>query len=100
MAIHIKINGDVLRDAVSHANQLEKGIKDAYANSKILKSDLESGSWSGEARDAFVAYFDLIYQYHTELQSTVELNAKALRALGSNIESYNNDAKVKEVRNL
>ncbi|EUJ43862.1 WXG100 family type VII secretion target [Listeria fleischmannii] len=100
MANRIKIHGDKLEEAISYANQLEKSIQESYQKCETFKGNLDDSKWSGAARDAFVAYFDLIYQYHQELHTTITYNGKALKALHTHIADYNDLPKVKEVRNL
>ncbi|MBC6311017.1 hypothetical protein HCJ66_15935, partial [Listeria sp. FSL L7-1582] len=49
---------------------------------------------------AFVAYLDIIVQYHKDVKSAMKEQTKALENLETYIEAYDSESKVREVKNL
>ncbi|SDZ50500.1 Proteins of 100 residues with WXG [Evansella caseinilytica] len=96
----VNINIYKLDAAKQAAQALENSITTSHRECKKLLSYVESSKWSGKARDAFLCYLEIIYQYHGDLKEAAALQTKALKNLDKYMDDFNRDSAVREVRNL
>lgn len=96
----VKINNYRLGEAKAAAKSLESSIKNSYKQCEELISYTHSATWSGKARDSFLTYLEIIYQYHKDLKEAASLQTKALNNLEGYFNDFNNDGSVRKVRNL
>ncbi len=96
----VKINSDRLSEAKKAAASLESSIKGSYKQCEELISYTHAATWSGKARDSFLTYLEIIFQYHKDLKEAAALQTKALNNLEGYFNDFNNDGSVRKVRNL
>lgn len=96
----IEILGAELEQANKGAEELKKSIKASLDTTKELKKYVSSAKWSGDTRDAFVAYLDIISQYHSDLYAATKLQTAAFKHLEENISAFDNQTDAAKVRSL
>ncbi|MUK87587.1 hypothetical protein GMD78_04125 [Ornithinibacillus sp. L9] len=96
----VKIDGSKLNEAKAAARAMESSLKSTYRQCESLISIVQSASWKGKSRDAFITYLEIINQYHKELKEAATLQTKALNNLEGYIDDFKKDSSVREVRNL
>lgn len=96
----VKINDYRLGEARAAARALENSLIQTLRQCDELISFTESAAWSGQARDAFLTYLEIIYQYHSDLKEAAAIQTRALNNLERYYNDFNNDHGVREVRNL
>lgn len=100
MAKDVMINQAELETAKSSAAELKESLDNTYAQGEALLSLVQGSSWEGKSRDSFLAYLELLLQYHADLKDAASLQKKAL----DNIENYQSDFQshnaVREVKSL
>lgn len=47
---------------------IDEKMSESYNKATQLNSNLENSSWKGQAKDAMVAYTDLLVQFHNRFQ--------------------------------
>lgn len=83
---NFKMSGESMNNLLSDLRLVRQNINEAYDLLEKLMTALDSdGIWSGEQRDAFVAYMKLLQQYHRDFTDKGESNsvAEAVEALES-----------------
>ncbi|EUJ32218.1 WXG100 family type VII secretion target [Listeria cornellensis] len=100
MADKVTIYGDKVGEAKALANQIDTSLSTTYTQAKNLKSYVNGVSWKGKSKKAFVAYLDIIVQYHKDVKEAMEKQTKALENLEKYITAFDSEAKVREVKNL
>ncbi|KGL46534.1 hypothetical protein BMT55_14735 [Listeria newyorkensis] len=100
MADKVTIHGDNVGEAKKIANDIDKALKTSYDDATKLKDYVNSVTWKGKSKKAFVAYLDIIVQYHKDVKSAMKEQTKALENLENYIEAYDSESKVREVKNL
>lgn len=60
----IGISGSEALNAISYAEQIEKGVKDSLQQAKELQAYVISSHWNGKTRDAFLSYLELLIQFN------------------------------------
>jgi uncharacterized protein YukE len=96
----VRINDYRLGEAKSAAQALENSINTTYQQCEELISYTQAATWDGQARDAFLTYLEIIYQYHNDLKEAAALQTKALNNLEGYFNDFQSDSAVREVRNL
>ncbi|MHC5215118.1 WXG100 family type VII secretion target [Enterococcus sp. LJL128] len=96
----IEIQGNELEEVIEAAETMKKGIGDTLTKAKSLKAKVEATEWTGKNKKAFVAYLDLIYQYHEDLNKAMKAQKTAVKNLKSNISSFDNLSEPSKVRSL
>ena len=96
----IEINGSELTSAIETATSMQKAIKDSLSKADKLQAKLKDCKWRGEAKQSFVAYFDLIYQYHQDFEKALNKQKKALKFLDEAIPDFDSLPAPTKVRNL
>lgn len=97
---NVKIEMDKASDAREAAARLHKVITETHTSCTKLLSYIEGAKWSGKTRDSFISYLEIIEKYHKDLDKALSKQVKALENLEGYISDYQNDGKVREVRNL
>lgn len=100
MADKVTIYGDKATEARKIANDINTAMETSYEYATSLKSYVNGVTWKGKSKQAFVAYLDIIVQYHEDVKSAMEEQTKALENLETYIEAYDSESKVQEVKNL
>ncbi|WP_430536007.1 WXG100 family type VII secretion target [Listeria rocourtiae] len=100
MADKVTIQGDNVGEAKKIANDIDKALETSYEEAKNLKDYVNDVTWKGKSKKAFVAYLDIIVQYHKDVKSAMKEQTKALENLEKYIEAYDSESKVREVKNL
>ncbi|MBC1458186.1 WXG100 family type VII secretion target [Listeria newyorkensis] len=100
MADKVTIHGDNVGEAKKIANDIDKALKTSYDEATKLKEYVNGVSWKGKSKKVFVAYLDIIVQYHKDVKSAMKEQTKALENLEKYIEAYDSESKVREVKNL
>ncbi|MBC6310990.1 WXG100 family type VII secretion target [Listeria sp. FSL L7-1582] len=100
MADKVEIYGDEAKEARKLAKEIDTALKNSYTDATSLQSFVHGVTWKGKSKDAFVAYLDIIVQYHKDVKSAMKEQTKALENLETYIEAYDSESKVREVKNL
>ncbi|GAF65117.1 hypothetical protein BTS2_2015 [Bacillus sp. TS-2] len=100
MSKDVIIHDHRVQEAKAAATKLKSSIDTTYNQSKTLLYYVQSSSWKGSARDSFVTYLEIIIQYHQDLKETAALQTKALNNIEKHKNDFQNDATVREVKNL
>lgn len=100
MADKVTIYGDKVIEAKTIAKEIDNSLKTTYTQAKDLQNYVNGVSWKGKSKKAFVAYLDIIVQYHNDVKSAMKEQSKALENLEKYIKAYDSEAKVREVKNL
>ncbi|MBC2175198.1 WXG100 family type VII secretion target [Listeria booriae] len=100
MADKVTIYGDKVGEARTIAKEIDIALKNSYDDATSLKSYVNGVTWKGKSKKAFVAYLDIIVQYHKDVKSAMKEQTKALENLEKYIEAYDSESKVREVKNL
>ncbi|HEK9100046.1 WXG100 family type VII secretion target [Bacillus pfraonensis] len=96
----IEISGSEALNAISYAEQIEKGVKDSLQQAKELQAYVISSHWNGKTRDAFLSYLELLIQFNTKMAEALEGHTKALKELDKHIQSFTNRPEVEGVKKL
>lgn len=96
----IEILGESLEQASKGADDLKNSVKTSLDLTKKLKSYVGGAKWSGETRDAFEAYLDIIVQYHEDLYAATKLQTTAFNHLKENIAAFDSQPEAAKVRSL
>ncbi|MDS9473272.1 WXG100 family type VII secretion target [Sporosarcina pasteurii] len=97
---NVKIDGRKVDEALAAAKSIEASIKSTAKTCESLLSFVRSANWSGNSRDSFLSYLEIILPYHKEMIDAVEKQTKALNNLEGYINDFQQDSSVKEVRSL
>ncbi|MBA3925727.1 WXG100 family type VII secretion target [Listeria rustica] len=100
MADKVTIYGDKVGEAKAIAKEIDTALKNSYTDATSLQSFVNGVTWKGKSKKAFVAYLDIIVQYHKDVKSAMEEQTKALENLETYIEAYDSESKLREVKNL
>ncbi|GGE59385.1 WXG100 family type VII secretion target [Priestia taiwanensis] len=87
-------------EAIKHAEEMERDVKEALRLAKELQATVSSSLWSGQTRDAFLSYVDLIIQLNVDMVDTLEVQTKALIELEDNIHSFSSTKEVQIIKSL
>ncbi len=98
--VKVIIHEDKLNEAKVAAKELEQSVDQTYETCKQLLSYVNKSEWSGNARDSFLTYLEIIEKYHQEMKDAVKKQTKALNNLDGYMEDFLKDGSVKEVKNL
>ena len=98
--VKVIIHEDKLNEAKVAAKELEQSVDQTYETCKQLLSYVNKAEWSGNARDSFLTYLEIIEKYHQEMKNAVKKQTKALNNLDGYMEDFLKDGSVKEVKNL
>lgn len=96
----IEVKGSELTEVIESATTMEKGVSETLAKAKALQTKVESANWKGKAKKSFVAYLDLICQYHEDLHTAVKKQKKAVKSLKTDISAFDDLAEPSKVRGL
>lgn len=94
------IHEDKLNEAKTAAKVLEKSVDQTYETCKLLLEYVNKAEWSGNARDSFLTYLEIIEKYHKDMKEAVKKQTSALNNLDGYMDDFLKDASVKEVKNL
>ncbi|MFP7493396.1 hypothetical protein SFC66_06360 [Terribacillus saccharophilus] len=100
MAEDVVINQDELDIAIESANTLKDTVDNTYEQGQDLLSLVQGSQWKGKSRDSFLAYLELLLQYHAELKDAAQLQKKALENIQGYQNDFSNDSLVREVKSL
>lgn len=100
MADKVTIHGDKVGEARTIAKEIDTALEDSYTEATDLKTYVDGVTWKGKSKKAFVAYLDIVVQYHKDVKSAMKEQTKALENLENYIEAYDSESKVREVKNL
>lgn len=102
-----RISGEAMNQLDENFKQVKEKIQSSADKVSQLLSQIESEKeWTGESADAFLAYMDLMNQYHHALMDVdgfqpLEDAEAALKELGDNIDSFYADfAEYKEMEKI
>lgn len=96
----IEIRGSELSEAITAAETMKKTVSSSLKKAQALKNKVNSSKWSGKAQESFVAYLDLICQYHDDLDTSMSKQKKALENLEKSISSFDGLPAPSKVRSL
>ncbi|WP_321388952.1 WXG100 family type VII secretion target [uncultured Enterococcus sp.] len=96
----IEIKGSELGEVIAAASTMEEGVAESLAKAQALQAKVESAKWKGKAKKSFVAYLDLICQYHEDLHSATKKQKKAMKSLKKDISAFDDLAEPSKVRDL
>lgn len=97
---NVKIDVDKVNEARIAAKEIVKSVETTYDSCERLISYVQAAKWNGKSRESFLAYLEIIRDYHKDLKSAVKKQTKALKNLERYLDEYQNDSEVRKVRNL
>lgn len=97
---NVIIHEDKLNEAKAAAKVLEKSVDQTYDTCKELLAYVNKAEWSGNARDSFLTYLEIIEKYHKDMKVAVKKQTNALNNLDGYMDDFLKDHSVKEVKNL
>ncbi|AIF66172.1 WXG100 family type VII secretion target [Terribacillus saccharophilus] len=100
MAKDVIIDQAELDTAKSSASKLKESLDNTYSQGEALLSLVQGSKWEGKSRDSFLAYLELLLQYHADLKDAASLQKKALDNIADYQADFQNDNLVKEVKSL
>lgn len=57
-------DGAAIMDLQKQMTSIQSKLVSAYQKTDTLFSEVKNGAWSGESKDTFFAYMDLLLKYH------------------------------------
>lgn len=97
---NVKIDGEKVNEALIAAKSIEESVKNTAKSCEKLISYVHSAKWSGNSRNSFLSYLEIIQAYHKDIATAVTKQTKALNNLEGYINDFQRDSSVKEVRSL
>ncbi|MGY3778101.1 WXG100 family type VII secretion target [Isobaculum melis] len=97
---HFKVESEGLSKMIRASLRVDAAVEDALKKCDLLKSEVASAQWQGEAKEVFASYLDIIQQYHQGLKKATALQEKALQTLLSDCMKYHQFYEVEAVRKL
>lgn len=94
----LKIIYAELETALQLSKDINKELASSYQTVGELRSYLESAAWSGQTKNAFMTYLNLIYQYHNDLIGIMKEHETAVTSLKQSIDDYNSSSEVASIR--
>ncbi|MFP7168913.1 hypothetical protein [Terribacillus halophilus] len=100
MAEDVVIDQEGWSSAKDAAAKLKESLDNTYAQSEELLALVQGSNWKGKSRDSFLAYLELLIQYHADLKDAANLQKKALDNLEDYKADFSNHKSVREVKSL
>lgn len=94
----LKVSYGELGTAIQLSQEITKELASSYQTVSELKNYLNSAGWSGQTRNAFLTYIDLIHQYHSDLLAIMESHNSALSGLKTSVDEYNSSSEVATIK--
>lgn len=96
----VRILAREVEKAKAAAKAIDASIKRTNVRCDTLLAYVASASWSGQTRDSFLTYLELIKQLHDDIEAITPKQTKALSNLAQYTDDFLNDSLVKQVRHL
>jgi uncharacterized protein YukE len=100
MAEDVVIDQEELNSAKEAAAKLKESLNNTYTQSESLLAQVQGSNWKGKSRDSFLAYLELLIQYHGDLKDAANLQKTALDNLEDYKADFSSHSTVREVKNL
>lgn len=94
----LKVTYSELETALQLSKDINKELASSYQTVGELRSYLEGVMWSGQTKNAFMTYLNLIYQYHNDLIGIMTEHETAVTSLKQSIDDYNSSSEVASIR--
>lgn len=92
-----KLDGDKMNLAMSDMQKICTEMNETYTQFVALLNDITSeDAWEGKSKQTFLAYADLLKQYHQKFtdndsNNPIKLALDAFKELESNVDSFYSD---------
>lgn len=96
----LKVSYADLESAIQLSQEINNELASSYQTVGDLKAYLESAKWSGQTRNAFLTYLNLISSYHADLMAIMQSHEAAVKSLKASVDAYNGSAEVGTIRGL
>lgn len=96
----LKISHSELSKAIQLSKEIEKELTNSYDTVAQLRSYLGSVAWSGQTKDAFLTYLDIIFKYHHDLNQIMTKHREAVESLERSVNEYNSSSEVGTIKGL